>query len=80
LDSGVPIEMRSAISLMLEPNKMLQPSLYDDLPKTVLAAFENRTMLSALEVARLLEIDPKTLQKLIANGEIEPAGDNRPLR
>jgi hypothetical protein len=42
----------------------------DDLPETVRTAFAERTLLGAPEVARLLEIDPKTLRRHIANGDI----------
>jgi hypothetical protein len=49
---------------------MSQHSPYDDLPNTVLAAFAKRTMLTATEVARLLEMDPDTLRYHVRNGEI----------
>lgn len=44
--------------------------LYDDTPETVRAAFANRTMLSLPEVAKLLEMDRRTLRNQIVNGEI----------
>jgi hypothetical protein len=43
---------------------------YDDLPATIEAAFSGRTMLSAKELAAVLEMDPKTLRKHIENGDI----------
>ena len=47
------------------------PPPFDDLPATVQAAFQNRTMLTAKELASLLEMDPDTLRKHIKNGDIK---------
>lgn len=49
---------------------MTLQSPYDDLPQRVQNAFCDRTMLSATELAGVLEMDPKTLRKLIGNGDI----------
>jgi hypothetical protein len=49
---------------------MLQTSPYDDLPDAVRMAFSNRAVLSAPEIARLLEMDPKTLRRHLARGDI----------
>jgi len=43
---------------------------YDDLPATVQAAFHGRTMLSAKELASVVEMDPDTLPRHINNGDI----------
>jgi hypothetical protein len=43
---------------------------YDDLPATVQVAFHGRTMLSAKELASVLEMDRETLRKHIRNGDI----------
>ena len=43
---------------------------FDDLPATVHAAFQGRTLLSAKELASLLEVDPDTLRRHIKNGDI----------
>jgi hypothetical protein len=44
---------------------------FDDLPATVQAAFQGRTMLTAKELASLLEMDPDTLRRHIKNGDIK---------
>jgi hypothetical protein len=43
---------------------------YDDLPQTVLTAFRDRTMLSMLELAAVLEMDVTTLRAHVAEGDI----------
>lgn len=44
---------------------------FDDLPATVQEAFQGRTMLTAKELASLLEMDPDTLRRHIKNGDIK---------
>jgi len=48
----------------------MEGSPYEDLPEKVLAAFSDRTMLSTIELARVLEMDDQTLRKMMAKGLI----------
>ena len=48
----------------------MEGSPYEDLPEKVLAAFAGRTMLSATELAPVLDMHSQTLRALIAKGVI----------
>jgi hypothetical protein len=54
----------------LEVRHAMEKSPYEDLPEKVLAAFADRTMLSASELAPLLDMDSGTLRGLVAEGLI----------